>query len=140
MVHGQAQAFAVFGGFVGYSMLRRRTQRYLSQEPAVARMLAARVRQAREAQRQANLSALERGSWRVRWAQLAAPVLGLAGYLAWLWSDIRYGSVRELPIPLTTKDWLLILPYVLLFPVLLLRDIVQRRRLRRLAGARPPGA
>jgi hypothetical protein len=127
-------------GFVGYTALRRRTQRYLQQEPALARMITARVRQARDAQRQANLSALEQASWRARWAQLAAPILGLAGYLAWIWSDVRYGSVRDLPIPLTTKDWLLILPYVLLFPVLLSRDALQRRRLRRLAAARTPAS
>jgi hypothetical protein len=42
---------------------------------------------------------------------------------------MRYGSIRDLPVPLTTKDWLLILPYVLLFPVLLSRDAVQRRLL-----------
>jgi serine/threonine protein kinase len=125
-------------GFVGYSLLRRRTQRYLAQEPALGRMVRARVRQAREAQRQANLSALEQAPWRARWAQLAAPVLGLAGYLAWIWSDLRHGSMRDLPVPLTTKDWLLILPYVLLFPVLLSRDALQRRRLRRLAPPRPP--
>ena len=127
-------------GFVGYSLLRRRTQRYFAQEPALERMVKARVRQAREAQRQANLSALEQASWRPRWAQLAAPLLGLAGYVAWIWSDVHYGSVRDLPVPLTTKDWLLILPYVLLFPVLLSRDALQRRRLRRLAATRTPPA
>ncbi len=123
-------------GFIGYSTLRGRTERYLAHEPALERMVLARVRQARDAQRQANLSALEQASWRARWAQLAAPVLGLTGYLAWIWSGVRYGSMRDLPVPLTTKDWLLILPYVLLFPLLLSRDAVQRRRLRRLAASR----
>ena len=118
-------------GFVGYSMLRRRTQRYLAHEPALERMVLTRVRQAREAQRQANLAELEQASWRARWAQLAAPVLVLTGYLAWAWSGLRYGSMRDLPVPLTTKDWLLILPYVLLFPVLLSRDALQRWHLRR---------
>jgi serine/threonine protein kinase len=121
-------------GFVGYSMLRSRTERYLSQEPALSRMLRARVEQAHQAQAQANLTQLERASWRTRWAQLAAPVLGLTGYVAWLWSGTRYGALRELPVPLTTKDWLLILPYVLLFPVLLSRDTVQRGFLRRKHG------
>ena len=118
-------------GFAGYSMLRRRTQRYLAQEPALERMVQLRVRQAREAQRHANLVELEQASWRARWIQLAAPILGLTGYLAWIWSGVRYGSMHDLPVPLTTKDWLLILPYVLLFPVLLSRDAVQRRFLRR---------
>jgi len=118
-------------GFIGYSMLRGRTERYLAQEPALERMVLRRVQQAREAQRQANLAELEQVSWRARWTQLAAPILGLTGYVAWIWSDLRYGSMRDLPVPLTTKDWLLILPYVLLFPVLLSRDAVQRRFLRR---------
>ena len=121
-------------GFVGYSMLRRRTQRYLAQEPALERMLLLRVQQAHEAQRQANLAELEQVSWRARWTQLAAPLLGLTGYVAWIWSGLRYGSMHDLPVPLTTKDWLLILPYVLLFPVLLSRDAVQRRFLRRPAS------
>jgi serine/threonine protein kinase len=127
-------------GFVGYSMLRARTHRYLAAEPALKRMVTARVRQARDAQRLANLSALEKVSWSTRWAQLAAPVLGLAGYLAWNWSNLRDGSMHELPLPLTTKDWLLILPYVLLFPVLLSRDALQLRRLRRVTAARTPAA
>jgi len=118
-------------GFIGYWLLRRRTRRYLAQEPALERMVQLRVRQAREAQRQANLAELEQASWRARWIQLAAPILGLTGYLAWIWSGLRYGSMHDLPVPLTTKDWLLILPYVLLFPVLLSRDAVQRRFLRR---------
>src|SRR6187399_1430897 len=118
-------------GFVGYSTLRRRTQRYLSQEPALERMVLLRVQQARDAQRHANLAELEHVSWRARWTQLAAPILGLTGYVAWIWGDLHYGSMRDLPVPLTTKDWLLILPYVLLFPVLLSRDAVQRRFLRR---------
>jgi serine/threonine protein kinase len=118
-------------GFVGYSMLRRRTQRYLSQEPALERMLHARVEQARYAQRQANLTELQQASWRARWAQLAAPILGLTGYVAWIWSGMRHGTMRDLPLPVTTKDWLLILPYVLLFPVLLSRDALQRRFLSR---------
>ena len=41
-------------------------------------------------------------------------------------------AVRELIIPVTTKDWLLILPYVLLVPTILGRERVQRvARLRR---------
>jgi len=127
-------------GFGGYSMLRRRTQRYLAHEPALARMVESRVRQAREAQRQANLAALEQASWRARWAQLVAPVVGLIGYLAWAFSDVRPTSMRDLPVPLTTKDWLLVLPYVLLFPVLLSRDALQRRRLRRKSPVRAPSA
>jgi tRNA A-37 threonylcarbamoyl transferase component Bud32 len=125
-------------GFIGYSMLRSRTQRYLAQEPALERMVVARLEEAREVQRQANLTELEQASWRARWAQLAAPVLGLTGYLVWVWSGMRHGTMRELPVPLTTKDWLLILPYVLLFPVLLSRDALQRRSLRKNATKSGP--
>jgi hypothetical protein len=34
-------------------------------------------------------------------------------------------------VPVTTKDWLVVLPYVLLVPMLMGRDFVQKRRLRR---------
>jgi hypothetical protein len=123
-------------GFVGYAFLRRGTRRYLSHEPALERMLEARARQARETQRQANLSALEDVPWHMRWAQLTAPVLGLTGYLIWSFAGVRYLSMSELPVPVTTKDWLLVLPYILLFPLLLSRDAIQRRLLRRGTGAR----
>jgi hypothetical protein len=40
-------------------------------------------------------------------------------------------AVSEVIVPVTTKDWLVILPYCLLVPLLLSRDALQRRMLRR---------
>jgi len=52
-------------------------------------------------------------------------------------SGIHRQAIQQHIVPATIREWLLILPYVLLVPVLLLRDSVQlaglRRRLR--AGA-----
>ena len=91
-------------GFVGYSMLRRRTQRYLAQEPALERMVRQRVQQARDAQRHANLAELEQASWPARWTQLAAPILGLTGYVTWIWSDpASHPAVARVSRHLTPK-------------------------------------
>ena len=64
-------------------------------------------------------------------AQLAVPIVCIAVYVLWTSSGLQRDALRELIVPVTTKDWLVILPYVLLVPLLLSRDALQRRRLRR---------
>ena len=51
--------------------------------------------------------------------------------MIWTGTGIHREAIRELILPVTTKDWLIILPYALLVPVLLTRDQVQTRMLRR---------
>ncbi len=82
-------------------------------------------------QREANLAELTNARWRRRLVQLAVPVVCLLGYLLWNGSGIHREAVRELILPVTTKDWLVILPYALLVPVLLGRDHIQQRHLER---------
>jgi serine/threonine protein kinase len=117
-------------GFLGYAVTRRYVQAYVDHAPAVARLLAqqtaARRRQTRET---AERAVHAPWSWRV--LQLAAPVACLLAYLLWTGSGIHREAVRELIIPVTTKDWLLILPYVLLVPALLGREQLQRLARRR---------
>jgi hypothetical protein len=126
-------------GFIGYSLLRRATQRYIAQEPALRRMLEERQEKAREAQRQANLLELERSPRHYAWLGLALPILCAAGYVAWLGGGLA--QARSAVVSVSTKDWLLSLPYVLLFAVLPARDIAQRWFLRRRgAERRRPGA
>ncbi len=112
-------------GFLGYAVTRRYVQTYVDHAPAVQRLLelqtAARHRQTRDT---AERSVHAPWSWRV--LQLAAPVVCLLAYLMWTGSGIHKDAVRELIIPVTTKDWLLILPYVLLVPALLGRERLQR--------------
>ncbi len=123
-------------GFIGYTMLRRATLRYVSEEPALAHMLEEQLAKARDVQRQANLAALESAPRRYAWLGLAAPVVCVAGYVVWLGSRVGLEAAQSAVLPVTTKDWLLVLPYVLLFPVLPTRDLVQRWFLRRRAAAR----
>ncbi len=104
---------------------------YLSHAPAVVRMLDARRSEARWEQREANLAELTNARWRWRLVQLAVPVVCLLGYLLWNGSGIHREAIRELILPVTTKDWLVILPYALLVPVLLGRDHIQQRHLER---------
>jgi hypothetical protein len=118
-------------GFWGYSALRRRTRSFVAEAPALERLLAERVSSARGQQHAANLSELERVPMLWPIAQLIVPVACIAVYVLWTASGLQRDALRELIVPVTTKDWLVILPYVLLVPLLLSRDALQRRMLRR---------
>jgi hypothetical protein len=63
--------------------------------------------------------------WRWPLAQIAVPIACIAAYLLWTGSGLQREALDRL-IPVTTKDWLVVLPYVLLVPLLLARDPVQR--------------
>jgi serine/threonine protein kinase len=117
-------------GFVGYSALRSRLNAFLEQAPAVKRLVLQRTGAALGQQRRANLAVLERVPWRLRLIQVVVPLACMAAYLLWTGSGLqRAGLVRLIPV--TSKDWLVVLPYVLLVPVLLGRDPLQRWLLRR---------
>jgi len=115
-------------GFWGYSVLRRRMRSFVAEAPALDRLLAERISRARAQQLTANLSELERVPMRWKIAQLAVPIGCLAVYVLWTASGLQREALREV-MPVTTKDWLVILPYVLLVPLLLWRDAWQRRML-----------
>jgi hypothetical protein len=120
-----------FAGFAGYVVMRRYVARYLTHAPAVKRMLASEIASARRQQTEANLQQLDTAPWRWRLLQLPVPLVCLLIYLVWTGSGIHQEAIRDLIVPVTTKDWLLILPYALCVPVLLLRDHIQRWWLRR---------
>jgi hypothetical protein len=122
-------------GFWGYSALRRRTRRFVAEAPALERLLAERIARARAQQRAANLSELERVPMGWLAAQLAVPLLCMAIYVLWTSSALQRDALRDVIVPVTTKDWLVVLPYVLLVPLFLSRDAVQRRMLRRAQAA-----
>jgi Protein kinase domain len=122
-------------GFAGYSVLRRQLDWFLEQAPAVRQLVLARTDAALVEQRHANLKVLERVPWRLPVGQSAVPVACIAAYLVWTGSGLHRASLHRL-IPVTTKDWLLMLPYVLLVPLLLGRDFAQRWLLRRAERAR----
>ena len=63
--------------------------------------------------------------------QLGLPVLVIVLYLIWTGSGLHQHAIQQLVMPVTTKGWLLILPYVLVLPVLLFRDRVELWLLRR---------
>ena len=81
-------------------------------------------------QRRANLTMLSEVPWRWPLAQIAVPVACIAAYLLWTGSGWQRAALHQL-IPVTSKDWLVVLPYVLLVPLLLARDPVQKWLLRR---------
>jgi serine/threonine protein kinase len=117
-------------GFIGYSALRRRLNGFLAQAPAVRRLVTARTEAALVEQRHANLAVLERVPWRLPVGQIVVPLVCMAAYLLWTGSGLQRAVLHQL-IPVTTKDWLVVLPYVLLVPLLLGRDHLQKRRLRK---------
>jgi serine/threonine protein kinase len=118
-------------GFLGYAVTRRYVQAYVDHAPAVQRLLAEQSA-ARNKQVRADAERQQHAPWSWRLLQLAAPIACLLAYLLWTGSGIHREAVRELIIPVTTKDWLLILPYVLLVPTILGREQLQRLARRKL--------
>ncbi|HEY6079598.1 MAG TPA: serine/threonine-protein kinase [Polyangiaceae bacterium] len=117
-------------GFAGYSALRGRLELFLEQAPAVRRLVSQRVESAVAEQRRANLAVLSNVPWRRPLAQLAVPVACVLAYLVWTGSGLQRAALDQL-VPVTTKDWLVVLPYALLIPLLLARDQLQKWALRR---------
>jgi hypothetical protein len=63
--------------------------------------------------------------------QVTVPVACIVGYLLWTGSGVHQAAIRQLMLPVSTKGWLLILPYALMVPLLLVRDQAQLWLLRR---------
>jgi serine/threonine protein kinase len=117
-------------GFAGYWVLRRRLNAFLEQASAVRRLVTQRTSGALSEQQRANLVMLTRVPWHWPLAQLTVPAVCIVAYLLWTGSGLQRAAFHQL-IPVTTKDWLVVMPYVLLVPVLLGRDPLQRWALRR---------
>jgi Protein kinase domain len=118
-------------GFVGYWATRRYVRAYLRHAPTVRRLVEEHVRRATREKRNADLAQLELAPRRWLLLQLTVPVMCVVGYLMWTGSGIHQQAIRQLILPDTKKDWLLILPYALLVPVLLARDNVHKWALKR---------
>jgi hypothetical protein len=118
-------------GFLGYAVTRRYVQAYIDHAPAVRRLLAEQSA-ARQKQTRADAERELHAPWSWRLLQLTVPIGCLLAYLLWTGSGIHRAAVRELIIPVTTKDWLLILPYLLLVPAILGREQWQRLARRKL--------
>jgi serine/threonine protein kinase len=129
-----AQVLYILGpwaiGFVGYAATRRHVRKVAAHAPAVARLLEVGAEQSRLEQARTDLSMLERASWQMRALQLVVPLALLAAYLVWTESGLHQRAFQQLILPATTKGLLLILPYVLLVPTLLLRDRLHIKMLR----------
>jgi serine/threonine protein kinase len=124
-------------GFLGFAVARRYVRGYVEHAPAVARMLS-ELESARQRPTRAHEDRQARAPWSWRILEFAAPVVCFIAYLLWTGSGIHRQAVRELIIPVTTKDWLLILPYVLLIPTILGREQLTRWARRRSSGAQLP--
>jgi hypothetical protein len=118
-------------GFVGYWATRRYVRRFLLHSPTVRRLVEERVRRSTRKVREADLTQLELAPRRGLLLQLTVPALCVVGYLLWTGSGIHQQAIRQLILPDTKKDWLIILPYAFLVPVLLARDGVQEWWLKR---------
>ena len=125
-------------GFVGYWATRRYVRTFLLHAPTVRRLVEERVRRSTLKVREADLTQLELAPRRRLLLQLTVPVLCVVGYLAWTGSGIHQQAIRQLILPDTKKDWLLILPYAFLVPVLLARDGVHEWWLKRVVARSPP--
>ncbi|HEY3233831.1 MAG TPA: hypothetical protein VGJ84_03890, partial [Polyangiaceae bacterium] len=120
-----------FIGFIGYQVLRGYVRSYLARTPAVRQMVDYQLAVSREEQERTNLDELEIAPLRWRLFGLLVPVVCVLIYLLWTGSGIHQQVIARLVMPVTTKGWLLILPYAFLVPLLLIRDPLERRALRR---------
>ncbi len=125
-------------GFVGYAVTRRQLQRYLRHAPAVGRLLAAEVAAHRDELASVTAARLQNVPWAHRLAQLVVPFACLAIFLLVTESGFHERAVEQLVMPMTGQGWLLILPYALLIPILLLRDSLHLRILQRRTRRLPP--
>ncbi len=113
-------------GFLGYWLSQRYVRRFIAHAPAVQEMVQGEELVAKREQRLVMLEQLSGASYKRQLSQLAVPVLCVLVYLVWTGSGIHQQAIRQLIMPVTMKGWLLILPYALLIPVLLLRDVAHR--------------
>jgi tRNA A-37 threonylcarbamoyl transferase component Bud32 len=118
-------------GFFGFGLARRYARTNLAEAPAVRRMLREQVELAKVEHARAKREELGTVRWQTQLLQVAVPIVCIVGYLLWNGSGVHQGAIRQLIVPVSAKGWLLILPYVLLVPLLLVRDPLQLRRLRR---------
>ncbi len=118
-------------GFAGYWLTRRYVLGYLTNAPSVRRLLDERAAEGSTEQVRANYARVRAAPWQRRLAELAVPVVCVVAYLLWTGSRVNERTIRQLVLPVSTKGWLLILPYALLVPVLLTRDGIQGWALRR---------
>ena len=118
-------------GFAGYALTRRYSATHVANAPAVKRMLNDEIAAAEAEQASANLERLRAAPWRWRLVQVVVPVACVLAYLLWTGSGIGTKAIQHLVVPVSAQGWLLILPYALLAPLLVVRDGVQRWLLRR---------
>jgi tRNA A-37 threonylcarbamoyl transferase component Bud32 len=116
-------------GFIGFIVARRYATKPLAESPAVRRMLDDQLVRAAEERVTSLSERLRAVSWQTRVLQLTVPIVCIVGYLAWSGSGIHQHAIKELILPVSTKGWLLISPYALLIPLLLVRDRMQLKRL-----------
>jgi hypothetical protein len=118
-------------GFLGFTLIHRYVRDHLANAPAVKAMLAQQIGLSRDERAQATLAQLRAVSWRTRLSQVGVPVVCILGYLVWSGSGVHQHAIRQLIVPTSMRGWLLILPYALLAPLVLVRDFVQIWVLRR---------
>jgi hypothetical protein len=106
----------------------------LRNSPAVEHLIQRRIAAFRIGLARVTTTRLEQSARRTRILQLVFPFVCISLYFLWAVSGIHRQAIQQLIVPATMRAWLIILPYVLLVPVLLLRDPIQlallRRRLR----------
>jgi serine/threonine protein kinase len=121
-------------GFVGYTVTLRNLRSLLRNSPAVEQLIERRIAAFRVDLAHVTTTRLEQSARRTRILQFVFPFVCIGLYFLWTASGIHRQAIQQLIVPPTIRAWLLILPYLLLVPVLLLRDPIQlallRRRLR----------
>jgi serine/threonine protein kinase len=126
-----AKAIYILGpsllGFAIFAIVTGVLKGTLTQSPAVHRMVVERVEASRIEEAQARRNALSRTTWVQRLSQFLAPVVVFGAYALWVGAGRSHEVLAEFMHPSTLKEVLLLLPYVLLVPAILLGDALRLR-------------
>jgi hypothetical protein len=123
-------------GFLGYTVTRRYLRSLLRNSPAVAELIQRRIAAFRLDLGRVTMIRLAHSARRTLILQLVFLCACILLYVLWATSGIHRQAIQQLIVPATVREWLLILPYVLLVPTLLLRDPIQLAVLRRRSANR----
>ncbi|MEJ7728597.1 MAG: protein kinase [Polyangiaceae bacterium] len=127
-------------GFMGHAFTSRYVRAHLVAAPAVQSMVDREIGRARLERASATLEQLGSVSWQRRLGQITIPVACVVVYLLWTVRSVPQHGIRQPVLPVSMNGWLMILPYALLVPLLVMRDPVQRWLLRRSRARRQAAA
>lgn len=119
-------------GYAFYGLLRGYQERYLRRARPVQKVIAAQMRQARNKQKRVTTLLLRQSNKKARMITASLPLVFIALSLYWTASTASERGLTVGDALLSNASLLTLLPFLLLIPVIVIRDDLALWRLRRL--------